>query len=246
MSILRRALLKILRRVSPDWRAYTDLLVEPYQSWVGWQSGLGDAAHILYAITRTMKPQTIVEIGSARGRSSCIFALACLHNKSGHVYAIDPHGTNDWSDIGTRGTTDNFQRERLADYALSDRCTVMVSTSQDAAKDWVRPIDLLFIDGDHSYAAVSHDFHAFHPFLTPDALVLFHDSGWEHNGRWEDHRGENYYRPDMGVPAFLANLQRDGYHSVTLPTLPGLTILDPRRNGFEFVSHPESGSEQRQ
>lgn len=242
MTILRRASLKILRHLSPEWKAHTDLFVEPYQTWVGWQSGLGDAAQILYAMTRTLKPQTIVEIGSARGRSSCAFALACQQNGAGHVYAIDPHGTNEWSDVGTGGTTDSFLRQRLAEYALSDHCTVIVSTSQHAAKDWVRPIDLLFIDGDHSYAAVAHDFHAFQPFLKPDALVLFHDSAWEHNGRWEDHRNENYYRPDMGVPAFLTSLQRDGYHSVTMPALPGLTILDPRRNGFQFVSHPASAS----
>ena len=36
-------------------------------------------------------------------------------------------------------------------------------------------IDLLHIDGWHTYRAVSTDFNQFRPLLAPGAIVMFHD-----------------------------------------------------------------------
>ena len=45
-----------------------------------------------------MHPETVVEIGSARGYSTYALALACQQNGRGKVYAIDPHEPNPWTD----------------------------------------------------------------------------------------------------------------------------------------------------
>jgi len=37
------------------------------------------------------------------------------------------------------------------------------------------PLDLLFIDGDHSYEGVAADFQSYRPFLRQGGLVVFHD-----------------------------------------------------------------------
>jgi predicted O-methyltransferase YrrM len=38
-----------------------------------------------------------------------------------------------------------------------------------------RPIDFLFIDGDHRYEGVSKDFELYAPLVAPDGLIAFHD-----------------------------------------------------------------------
>lgn len=39
-----------------------------------------------------------------------------------------------------------------------------------------RPIDLLFIDGDHSYAGVSADYSMYAPLVRPGGIIAFHDA----------------------------------------------------------------------
>jgi predicted O-methyltransferase YrrM len=38
-----------------------------------------------------------------------------------------------------------------------------------------RPLDLLFIDGDHTYAGVAADFELYRPLVRPGGLVALHD-----------------------------------------------------------------------
>ena len=40
---------------------------------------------------------------------------------------------------------------------------------------WDRPIDFLFIDGDHSEAGVSADIHKYTPFVKVGGCVFLHD-----------------------------------------------------------------------
>lgn len=39
-------------------------------------------------------------------------------------------------------------------------------------------VDLLFIDGDHSYQGVKSDWEAYKIFLKAGSIVIFHDWGW--------------------------------------------------------------------
>jgi hypothetical protein len=39
-------------------------------------------------------------------------------------------------------------------------------------------LDVLFIDGDHSYEGVKADWDAYKSFLEPGSIVIFHDYGW--------------------------------------------------------------------
>ena len=235
--ILQRSGFSLLRTMS-EHRAFTDVFIPPYSTNVDWQSGLGDAAFALYGLVRAQRPNVIVEIGSARGRSTCALALACRLNGVGRVYAIDPHTINPWTEIGTGGSTEAFLRERLRDYRLDEWCDVIVGTSADAAKTWSTQVDLLFVDGDHSLDGVRSDFELFRPWLAPNALVVFHDTAWSHHTLPEDapHPGDLREKlATMGVPQYLEMLKAEGYQSITLPLLPGLTILDPQPGGFVFV-----------
>lgn len=45
-----------------------------------------------------------------------------------------------------------------------------------------RMIDALFIDGDHRYEGVKHDFLCYRPFVKDGGLILFHDIGEDKGG----------------------------------------------------------------
>jgi predicted O-methyltransferase YrrM len=212
-----------------DVRCLTDLFLPHFAEPAEWISGVSNSVWLLYGSVRALKPQVIVEIGSSRGLSTCAMALACFHNESGRVYAIDPHERNPWTDRGTTGNSLPFLRERLARYRLGEWCEILRDYSHNVAKQWNRPIDFLFIDGDHSYAGVKSDFESFAPWLTPNALVAFHDSGWQDTTRIEG------FTQEMGVPKYLEELRSAGYQSVTFPTLPGLTLLQAHPGGYRFL-----------
>ena len=113
---LRASGLALLRMTS-EYRAFTELFVSTYAGKIDWQSGIDDAIFVLYGLVRSQRPKVIVEIGCARGRSTCALALACRNNGVGRVYAIDPHTANAWSDEG-QGSTEAFLRARLRDYTF--------------------------------------------------------------------------------------------------------------------------------
>jgi predicted O-methyltransferase YrrM len=48
--------------------------------------------------------------------------------------------------------------------------------SYNLAKNWTKPFDFIFIDGDHNYEAVKQDFEDWLPLLTPFGIVAMHDS----------------------------------------------------------------------
>jgi predicted O-methyltransferase YrrM len=212
----------------PRLRAHLDLFVGRFTERVNWDSGLGHSIYTLYGLVRTLAPSAIIEIGSAKGRSTCAMALACSQNAKGKVYAIDPHTPNYWSDR-VRDSSYDFLLERLRAYRLEPWCEVIRKTSEEALVDPPTvKADLVFIDGDHSYEGVKRDFELCKPLISEHGLVLFHDSAWEY------FRGHPQYREGLGVPKFLAELQAERYESVTLVTWPGLTILQPIPGGFRF------------
>lgn len=58
---------------------------------------------------------------------------------------------------------------------------VIIDPDEALADSAVRrsaPYDVIFIDGDHSYAGVSRDFEACRTLLSPGGLLLFHDVWW--------------------------------------------------------------------
>ena len=52
------------------------------------------------------------------------------------------------------------------------------------AAGWSEPIDLVFIDGDHSEAGCELDWDSWHPHVAPGGFVVFHDArAGQHRGR---------------------------------------------------------------
>jgi len=188
-------------------------------------SGLGESAWVLYSLVRSMKPHVCVEIGSAQGKSTCFIGTALRDNGVGKLYAIDPHCQTEWNDTGSVDTYPVIIRN-IRRLKLQRHVQVVRETSTTAAQHWKLPIDLLFIDGDHSYEGVKHDWDAFTPFVRPFGLVIFHDTLW-------DLRSDpTLYRADMGVPRFVEELRAQGYPVITSERDFGVSLIQPVRSGI--------------
>src|SRR5205823_9002003 len=186
---------------------------------INFNSGLGDSANLLYGLVRSMKPETCVEIGSARGKSACYIGLALTENARGRLYAIDPHRQTDWNDANSPADTLEAFRANVVALGLSEHVIIVRSTSEEAARNWQSRIDLLFLDGDHSYDGVKRDWDLFVPYVKPFGIVVFHDTGWE-LGQYRAH-----VRPDMGVPRFVDELREAGYPVVTIDSDYGVSLV---------------------
>ena len=66
-------------------------------------------------------------------------------------------------------------RHTLWDAGLDDVVSVLVATTQQVARWWSAPLDLLFLDGNHTEEVAQHDYAAFAPHVVPGGLLAVHD-----------------------------------------------------------------------
>jgi hypothetical protein len=133
----------------------------------------------MYGAIRADVPTVIVEIGSYLGRSTVFFGLCMKHlNTSGRVVAIDPH-------LGDRQQLEALGVDQLPSFELfRQHCRAAgvepwvdarLATSLAAARGWSESIDLLYVDGWHSYEAVLDDGRTWLPYLADGGVVFFDD-----------------------------------------------------------------------
>lgn len=190
-------------------------------------SGLGDSAWLLYGLARSLKPTVCVEIGSARGKSACFVGLALKRNGHGKLYAIDPHTQTNWNDRESVDTL-SIMAKNLRKAGVVDYVQIIRKTSGEAVAGWTTSIDMLFIDGDHSYEGVKADWKRFLPFVKPFGVVIFHDTLWDirPDPKWK--------RDDMGVPRFVDELRKAGYPAITIDQDFGVTLVQPVPGGAKL------------
>jgi MMP 1-O-methyltransferase len=182
----------------------------------------------LYGLARSLKPRVCVEIGSARGKSACYVGMALRDNGSGKLYAIDPHTRTNWNDARSVETSEIFEKNVNA-VGVEQYVQMVRKTSEEAARDWDQPIDLLFIDGDHSYEGVRHDWELFSRFLTKFGVTVFHDT------IWDVEPDPMCTRTDIGVPRFVDELRREGYPVITSNGNFGVSLVQGARAGIPLV-----------
>jgi predicted O-methyltransferase YrrM len=141
--------------------------------------GLGSLA---YELVRHYRPKTIVELGTYVGFSAFSMGLALRgFSEGGKLYAVDTWEGDDH--MGNYG--ENIYRtflSRRADLEL-DSVIVPLRTTFDDARDKVPDqIDLLHIDGLHTWEAINHDFETFGPRVSPGGFIVFHDVNSEFEG----------------------------------------------------------------
>lgn len=167
-----------------DWLFWPPLRPRPDSAWLG---------HIPFAhwIVGAQRPDLVVELGTHMGTSYAAFCDSIARNGlPARAFAIDSWtGDAHAGGYGERVYTDLKQfNERFAGFS-----TLMRTTFEDARDRFEDgSIDLLHIDGLHTYEAVRHDFETWEPKLSQRAVVLFHDT--------------NERRGDFGVWKFWGEL----------------------------------------
>lgn len=122
-----------------------------------------------------LAPRTILEVGTANGGTLFLFTrvaapdalLISIDLPAGHPAGTYPS----WM----AGLYRSFARERQ-EIALVRRDSLDPATV-DLVKGRLggRPVDFLFIDGDHSERSVRSDYALYSPLVRPGGMVAFHD-----------------------------------------------------------------------
>jgi len=130
----------------------------------------------IYLLTKNRK--TVVEIGSYIGASACCFGAAIKSRTDrGQIYCIDTWN-NDAMTEGNRNTWQEFQNNTASYKAHIVPIRGFSTEVIDQVAANIKSVDLLFIDGDHSYDGVKADWDAYRGFLQTGSIVVFHDWGW--------------------------------------------------------------------
>jgi cephalosporin hydroxylase len=125
-------------------------------------------------------PRRIIEIGAGRGGT--LRALCAAAAADATIISVDLEGGPFGVDVegGRSGVSDQELRER-ANAKPGQRLYIIRGHSSDPeVHDRVRTlvpdgVDLLFIDGDHTYEGVSDDYRLYSPLVASGGVIAFHD-----------------------------------------------------------------------
>ncbi len=130
-----------------------------------------DEAALLYRLARDATDGPFVEIGRFKGGSTFVFASALPRDVE--LWSYDLHVALREDMPGEQ--LDAELRGALARYGLEHKVHLIVADSRK-----VEPpsdaIEVLFVDGDHSYEGARADFDRWSAFVRPRGHVLLHDA----------------------------------------------------------------------
>jgi predicted O-methyltransferase YrrM len=191
---------------------------------------------LFYSFTRVLRPRHVVVIGAKAGFSPIMFGKALKDNEGYGIgkidceeteliekeqkpflHFIDPSYSIHRGDQGHWYGLGNWDDESKVKalwekFGVQDFVTHYKMRSDEyLALNLENKIDLLYVDGDHSYEGVTHDLTQFHDRLSDDAMVMAHDvdPGLEEGG------GHRAYK----------DLAKELYEKVRIPIYPGLAIM---------------------
>ncbi|HYF09021.1 MAG TPA: class I SAM-dependent methyltransferase [Acetobacteraceae bacterium] len=123
-----------------------------------------------------LRPRRVVELGVHHGASFCAFGEAILSlGLDAECVGVDSWDANDQA--GRHAAEEALAELRSYHDPRYGHFSRLLRTSFDAAAAEMAPgsVDLLHVDGLHSYDAVRHDYEVWAPKLSDRAVVLFHD-----------------------------------------------------------------------
>lgn len=174
-----------------------------------------------YDIVEALRPRMLVELGTHNGLSYFAFCQSLIENQiDGLAYAIDSwegeqhsglHDSSVYDDVMTH----NREYYRSFSYPIKAFFNDALGRFEDNS------IELLHIDGLHTYEAVKEDFDSWFPKVAPGGVILFHDIAARIK--------------DFGVCKFWDEISQQ-YPSFSFNHGFGLGVL--RKPGGQTVPHP--------
>jgi predicted O-methyltransferase YrrM len=192
----------------PDFAAAAD------EAWARMSAATGflsedEGRFLALAAAATPARGVILEIGSFKGRSTVGLASIARRYHQLPVVAVDPHTSPSETDPdlydGQTTTFDDFTRT-IEQAGLAPHVEVHRAFSQDLAPTWTRPIRLLWIDGDHTYAGAKADLDMFLPHLVPGGVVAFHDALHNYDGPLRVFVDDVLASDDFGMAGFCDSI----------------------------------------
>lgn len=120
------------------------------------------------------EPKTVLEIGTAKGGTLYLWSRLCAEGAT--MVSIDMPGMMGSVRPTNRALYRKFGRSRGVTIHTIDADSQVEPTRKRAEELLAgKPVDFLFIDGDHSYEGVQRDFELYAPLVRPGGLVVFHD-----------------------------------------------------------------------
>jgi cephalosporin hydroxylase len=119
----------------------------------------------------------IVELGVDYGYSTFVFANASK-NLNNTIYGIDLF-------IGDAQTSIRNTYSLVINNIKMHNITnieIIMGEFTSISKIWTIPINILHIDGFHTYEAVKNDFECWSKYVTDDGIILFHDTAVQDYG----------------------------------------------------------------
>ncbi len=128
-----------------------------------------------YELVGRLKPRVLVELGTYSGSSFAAFCQAAEASGAGtRCYGIDL-----WEGDVHMGAFDEALFNEIQGYVSTNHpgtAHLVRKDFNDAVEDFEDgSVDLLHIDGTHTFEAVSNDFHTWLPKISERGVVLFHD-----------------------------------------------------------------------
>jgi hypothetical protein len=210
---------------------------------------MGDGL-VVYSIIQHMRTKNCVCIGSGGGYIPRIMTQARIDLHKQKIF--EGNGDYNWGDIGVTYVVDacngvggpNDLDNEESFYRKNFYPRFIKSTSVDAYYDFfVRQdikIDVLFIDGDHSYEGVKTDFELYSNILSDNGIIIIHDTdeNYEETLIVSEDAKKDHHRFN-GPSKFIKELEKNpNYNLINLhnfrilmdkPSSSGITIINKKK-----------------
>jgi predicted O-methyltransferase YrrM len=152
---------------------------------------------LLAAFARLINAQRIVELGTGTGVGTRAFMEACRHT-GGHVWSVDKDPLHIVKELGA-----------------DPRVTFVVDLTTRYAKKWDGPVDIVYVDADHSAKSALEDLEA---WAVHSPRLFLMDDTMDSNAHFKSplHAAETF-------------CERHGWTQWNIPLGTGLCVLLPNR-----------------
>ena len=187
----------------------------------------------LFALMETTRPRRFVELGTHAGAS---FFAACQHIRSngnyGEAVAIDTWAGDHQAGFYNEAVFEKFEFSLNQFYSKTGKYIRKYFIEAVSCFD-DKSIDMLHIDGLHTYEAVKLDYETWLPKLSDNGVIIFHDT--------------NEYQCDFGVWQFFNEIRTDATASFQFRHGHGLGVMAFGKAGLnpaiEMIEHFNSRPE---
>ncbi len=138
-----------------------------------------------YALITNTRPKRVLCIGSKKGFIPAMCAMACRDMKYGHVDFVDAgysdadeNSNQHWGGVGLWRNVN--PKHHFSFLELSPYITTHVMTTKDFFRKNREKYQYIYIDGDHTYEGVKHDYLKAWPHLEVNGYMVFHDTRVQH------------------------------------------------------------------